>query len=181
MPSSVHDQIAEANKARVENLLAIANATIASTERLAALNLDFARSLLEDSLGNVQVLMSVKDPTELAGLQASLTQPAVEKVVAYTRSVFEISNQTNQQLKQVFDDHYQENVRQVSSTLEQAGKNAPAGTESLVAAFKTAFNSANSAYEKMNKVAHQIAELTEANMSAAAQATQKAASKKPAK
>ena len=84
------EQFAAANKTNIETLLTLANTAFASAERLAALNLNTARSLLEDGVANTKALLAAKDVQELVNLQASLAQPIVEKAVAYARSVYEI-------------------------------------------------------------------------------------------
>ena len=91
-------QFAEANKASVEAMLTVANTVFASAERLAALNLNTARTLLEDSVANTKALLSAKNVQELASMQATLAQPSLEKAVAYSRSVYEIATQTQGEL-----------------------------------------------------------------------------------
>jgi hypothetical protein len=63
------EQFASANKANVETLLTLANTAFASAERLAALNLNTARAMLEDSVANAKALLAVKDVQELVALQ----------------------------------------------------------------------------------------------------------------
>ena len=92
------EQFAAANKATVDSLLAVANTALASAERIAALNLNTARSALEDTASGVQTVLSAKDPQAALAAQKSLTQPAVDKAVAYGKSVFEITSQTQQEL-----------------------------------------------------------------------------------
>ena len=75
------EQFAVANKAAVDSMLSLANTALASAERIAALNLNTARSLLEDSVANTKALMGAKDVQEAMSLQASLAQPNVEKAV----------------------------------------------------------------------------------------------------
>src|SRR5574343_2003387 len=48
------EQFIAANKATVDSLLAVANTALASAERIAALNLNTARSALEDTASGVQ-------------------------------------------------------------------------------------------------------------------------------
>jgi len=168
------EQIAGANKANVETLLTIANTSFASAERLAALNLNTARTVLEDSVNNAKSLLAAKDVQELVSLQAALAQPAFEKTVAYARSLYEIASQTQEEFSKIFDSQYVEMNKNVSSVLDKAAKNAPAGSDVAVAAVKSALAAANSAYETMNKAAKQVAEMAEANVSAATTATVKA-------
>jgi hypothetical protein len=63
-------QFAEANKASVEAMLTIANTVFASAERLAALNLNTARTMLEDSVANTKALIVGQRHTR-AGQHAS--------------------------------------------------------------------------------------------------------------
>jgi phasin family protein len=168
------EQFAGANKANVETLLTIANTAFASAERLAALNLNASRILLEDSVNNAKALLSVKDVQELLNMQTTLAQPAFEKAVAYSRSVYEIATQTQDEFAKIFDSQYVEMNKNVTTVLDKAAKSAPAGSDVAVAAVKSAIAAANSAYETMNKAAKQVAEMAEANVAAATTATVKA-------
>ncbi len=176
MSFATPEQFAAANKANVETLLTVANTAFASAERLAALNLNTARTVLEDSVASAKALMAVKDVQELMGLQASLAQPAVEKAVAYSRSVYEIATQTQEELAKVFEGQVAEVNKTVASALDKAAKSAPAGSDVAVAAVKSAIAAANSAYDSMTKAAKQVAEIAEANVAAATSATVKAVS-----
>jgi phasin family protein len=168
------EQLANANKASVEALLTIANTTFASAERLAALNLNTARAVLEESVANAKTMLSAKDLQELMSMQASLAQPIVEKAVAYSRSVYEIATQTQEELSKVAEVQMFEVNKNFSAALDQAAKSAPAGSDVAVAAVKSAIAAANSAYDSMNKAAKQVAEIAEANVAAATNATVKA-------
>jgi phasin family protein len=175
------EQFAGANKANIETLLTFANTAFASAERIAALNLNTARTLLEDSVNTAKTLLAAKDVQELVTMQAALAQPAMEKAVAYSRSVYEIATQTQDEFSKIFDSQYIEINKNVTSALDKAVKNAPAGSDVAVAAVKSAIAAANSAYETMNKAAKQVAEMTEANVAAATSATVKAVGASAAK
>ena len=54
--SATPEKFVAANKVAVESLLSVANTALASAERLAALNLNTARSSLEDGVASVQAL-----------------------------------------------------------------------------------------------------------------------------
>ncbi|HRP25584.1 phasin family protein [Thauera sp.] len=170
------EQFAAANKANIETMLTLANTAFASAERLAALNLNTARSILEDGVANTKALLAAKDVQELVNLQASLAQPIVEKAVAYARSVYEISSQSQEEMSKVFESQVAELNKGVASALDKAAKSAPAGSDVAVAAVKSAIAAANSAYDSMSKAAKQVAEIAEANVAAATNATVKAVS-----
>lgn len=168
------EQLAATNKANVEALLTLANTAFASAERLAALNLNTARSVLEDGVANAKALLGAKDLQELMTLQTSLAQPVVEKVVAYSRSVYEISSQTQEEFSKVVESQIGEINKGIAAALDKAAKSAPAGSDVAVAAVKSAIAAANSAYDSMSKAAKQVAEIAEANVAAATNATVKA-------
>lgn len=168
------EQFAASNKANVETMLTLANAAFASAERLTALNLNTARSIMEDGVANTKAMLAVKDVQELMNLQTSLAQPIVEKAVAYARSVYEITSQSQEEVTKVMESQVAEINKGVASALDKAAKSAPAGSDVAVAAVKSAIAAANSAYDSMNKAAKQVAEMTEANVAAATNATVKA-------
>lgn len=173
------DQISSANKANVETLLTVANTAFASAERIAALNLNTARTLLEESVSNAKALLAVKDVQELVNLQGSLAQPALDKAIAYSRSLYEIATQTQEEFGKIVEAQFAEVNKNVATALDKAAKNAPAGSDVAVAAVKSAIAAANSAYDTMTKAAKQVAEIAEANVAAATSATVKAVSSAP--
>lgn len=168
------EQLAGANKASVEAMLTLANTAFASAERFAALNLNTARAVLEDSVNNAKALLGAKDLQEAISLQATLAQPSVEKAVSYSRSVYEISAQTQEEFSKLVEVQFAEVNKNVATSLDKAAKSAPAGSDVAVAAVKSAIAAANSAYDTMSKAAKQVAEIAEANVAAATNATVKA-------
>ncbi len=160
------EQFAAANKATVDSLLSVANTALASAERIAALNLNTARATLEDTVSGVKSVLSAKDPKEALAVQSSLAQPAVEKAVAYSRSVYEITAQTQQELAKMVEAQFGDFQKSVAGMVEMASKSAPAGSESAVAAIQNAITAANSAFGNMNAVAKQFAETAQANIAA---------------
>ncbi|TRZ56070.1 MAG: phasin family protein, partial [Rhodocyclaceae bacterium] len=119
------DQFASSNKANVETVLTLANTAFASAERLAALNLNTARSILEDSVASAKALLAVKDVQSLVALQSTLGQPAAEKAVAYSRSIYEIATQTQEEIAKIVESQFAEANKNVTSALDKAAKNAP--------------------------------------------------------
>jgi phasin family protein len=165
------EQFAAANKATVDSLLSVANTALASAERIAALNLNTVRSALEDSVSGAKSVMAAKDPQEALKLQSSLAQPAVEKAVAYSRSVYEITTQTQQELAKMVEAQFGDFQKSMAGMVEMATKSAPAGSESAVAAIQNAIAAATSAFGNMNSVAKQFAETAQANIASATKKT----------
>jgi phasin family protein len=177
------EQIAAANKANLEALVRVANTAFANAEKLSALNLEIARGFVEDGIANARSLMGAKDPQELFKLQGDLAKPSLEKVVSYNRSVYELATQQQEEVAKLFEARVAEASKTFTGFIDKAAETAPAGSDVAFAAMKSALAAANSAYDSVNKAARQVAEMTEANVSAATDATVKAvgtASKAPA-
>ena len=100
---SVPEQLANANRDRVEALATIANAAFSGTERLAALNVGAARSLLDDNALGIRALFAAKDVQGLVSLQHMLARPGSEPIADYSSSVFEIAIQTRAALSRVVE------------------------------------------------------------------------------
>lgn len=161
------EQFAAANKATVDSLLSVANTALASAERIAALNLNTARAALEDTVSGVKTVMDAKDPQAAMAAQTSLAKPAVEKAVAYSQSVYEITTQTQQELAKMVEAQFGDFQKNIAGLVEMATKSAPAGSEGAVAAIQSAIAAANSAFGNMSSVAKQFSEAAQANMAAA--------------
>ena len=168
------EQLTAANKANVESMMHLNHVAFEGVERLLALNLNAMKSALEDSVNNAKAAFAVKDVQEFMALQTSLAQPAVEKAVAFSKSVYEIANQTQAGVSKLVEAQAAEANKNFVALLDKAVKSAPAGSEGAVAAMKSAIAAANMAYDGMTKAGKQFAEMTEANVAAATSATDKA-------
>ncbi|PKO88203.1 MAG: granule-associated-like protein [Betaproteobacteria bacterium HGW-Betaproteobacteria-10] len=172
-----NDQFVAGNKAAVDSLLTVVNASLNTAERLAALNLNTARAFLADGAANVSALLAVKDPQSLIALQKSLAKPALEQISTYSRSVYEILSQSSNGLTQLVEGQVVELKKNFSAAVEQSLKNAPAGSEAVVTAIKSGFAAADSAYENITKATKQASAVIEANVATAKQAAVKLVAK----
>lgn len=161
------EQFTAANRATVDSLLSVANTALASAERIAALNLNTVRASLEDTASGVQSVIGAKDPQAALAAQGALAQPAVEKAVAYSRSMAEITAQTQQELARMVEAQFGEFQKNVAGMVELAGKSAPAGSEGAINVMKNAIAAANSAFGNMSTVAKQFSDAAQANIAAA--------------
>ena len=161
------EQIQAANKANVETVLAVANAQFAALEKLANLQAGAVKSAFEDSIANTRALLGAKDVQEFVSLQNTFAQPAIEKAIAFSKSIYEVATEANAELSKVAERRVAEWNENFVSLLDKAAKNAPAGSDVAVSAVKQMLAAANSAYDNFNKVAKQATEIAEANVAAA--------------
>lgn len=171
------EQIAATNKAGVDAFISLASTQFATLERLSALNFNATKSAFEDSVNYAKALLGAKDPQEVVSLNATAAQPALEKAIAYSRSVYEVATQTQGELTKFVETQAVEFNKNLVSNLDKFAKNAPAGSDVAVAAVKSALAAANSAYDSLNRVAKQASEFAETNFVAATSAVKEAKKK----
>ncbi len=174
------EQIQAANKANIDAFLTLATSQFAAVEKLVSLSAGALKAAFEDTIANTRALAGAKDTQELLNLQSTFAQPAIEKAVAYSKSMYEVANQTRTEVTKITGRRVVEWNENFVSLLDKAAKNAPAGSDVAVSAVKQMLAAANSAYDNFNKVAKQATEIAEANVAAATDSLQSAARAKKA-
>src|SRR5207244_13558428 len=120
------EQIQAAQKGNVETLLAVANAQFAAFEKLANINASAVKSAFEETVANTRALLGAKDVQEFVTLQNSFTQPAIEKAIAYSKSVYEVATEANSELSKVAERRVAEWNENIETRLDTVSQNAPA-------------------------------------------------------
>jgi phasin family protein len=161
------EQIAATNKAGVEAILGFAHSQFAAFERLSALNFNATKAAFDEGISHAKALLSAKDVQDVVNLNAAAAQPTLEKAIAYSRNVYEITAQTNGELVKSIEMQAAELNKNLVGLLDKISKNAPAGSDVAVTAVKSALVAANSAYENFTKAAKQATEMAESNFAAA--------------
>jgi phasin family protein len=158
------EQIAAANKANLETLVGLTGKAFAGVEQLIELNMAAAKSALNDTHSNTQSVLSVKDAQDLLNLQAAMFQPLAEKMVSYNRHLYEIATASGHDMGEVVEAQFAKSQKLYQDMFDNMAKNAPAGSESAVAAFKTAVGVGTSALESVQKAVKQATEMVDSNV-----------------
>ncbi len=169
------EQFAALQKANLDTTISLANAVLAGAERLAGLQLATAKELLADNAKTARSLMAIKNPQELTAFQP--VEPLLERALAYSRSVYEVTAQTQTEIAKVLEGRMKHLTATMNEAMETAAKAGP-GSDVAMAAIKSAMAAANSAYENVQKMTKQVTELTEANITAATDVAKGGAKKK---
>lgn len=168
---AIPEQFSNATKANLESQFALFSSLTAKTfegmEKLVELNINAARTSLESSQNVTRQLLGAKDPQEFFAVTASQAQPTAEKAMSYSRQLASIASGTGAEFSKVAETQIVETNRKVIALVDEVSKNAPAGSETIVAAVKTAISNANAGYEQFSKTSKQAAETIENNVSAA--------------
>jgi len=172
------DQFSAASKASVEAFVGLASTQFAAIERMTTLSLNAGKAAFDDSVGFTRSLLGAKDVQEVVNLNAAVAQPSMEKALAFSRSLYEVSTKTQGEVSKVFEAQAAELNKTVVSLLDKISKNAPAGSDVALAAVKSALAAANTAYDSFTKVAKQATELADANFVAATTAAKESVKRK---
>ncbi|MFC3107328.1 TIGR01841 family phasin [Undibacterium arcticum] len=179
------EQYTSASKAFFESQLAALSAltsiAVHGTEKLVALNMEVAKASAADTAAAAKDLLAAKDPQAFFSLATAYTTPNAEKVAAYGRQLTDIVSATKAEFSKVADAQVAEVQSKISALVDDIAKNAPAGSENVMAMLKSSVANAHAGYEQMNSAAKQAVEATDAHVTAASdqltQVVKKAAAK----
>jgi phasin family protein len=169
------EQIAAAQQANAEVAMALVRTALTGVEKLAALNLNAARDFLDTTVSNTQALMGAKDVQDLTKINTTLTQPNVNKMMDYSRNVYDLITQMQKEITEVVEGQYSSFNKTAASAIEKTTASTPVGGDVVAAAMKTMLSASTQAFDNMTRIAKQMADIADANVAAATTATTKAA------
>lgn len=158
------EQIVAAQKANVNTLFGLTAKAFEGMEKLVELNLQASKAAMSEGAENVQAMMGVKDAQELLALQAALVQPLAEKTAAYSRHVYDITSGATSEFTAAAEAQAADTQKKFMAVVDNAAKNAPAGSETAVAMMKSTVAAANNAMESVQKAVKQASDMAESNM-----------------
>lgn len=155
------DTLVAAQKAAATEAQALATKAFAGFEKLVTLNLDVARSALTQTTPDVMASMSAKTPADALAAQTSLVKPLAEQAIAYGRSVYAIAADVGAELSKAAEAQLAAGQKQVDAAVEAISKNAPAGSEQIITAYKTAVSSSQNAIAMAKSSATKAVEMAD--------------------
>jgi phasin family protein len=100
-----------------------------SAQRINELNIEVAKTVMEESLSNVQQISAAKDPVEMLSIAASQAQPTAEKIRAYQQHLTHIAASTQVDLAKSAEAHVPETTRTAAALADEVAKRAVEETE----------------------------------------------------
>ncbi len=162
------DQILASQKANLETLFGLTSKAFEGVEKLVELNMTASKAAIAEAAGTTQAMLAVKDAQELLALQAALFQPLAEKTASYSRHLYEIASGAGAEFGKTIEAQATDAQRKLMAVVDNAAKNAPAGSETAVAVFKSAVAAGTNALESVQKAVKQATDVAEANFTAVA-------------
>ena len=134
----------------------LAQHSFSGVEKLIELNVSVAKTSFEDANLTCKQLLEAKDPNAFFG-SAQSTQPAAEKARAYVQQVTDIASDVRTELSKTVESQVAEVNRTFATMMEEASKNAPAGSDSAFAMLKSVMSKATEGYAQMTLATQQTA------------------------
>ena len=133
------------------------------------------KATLAESAEHAKQAASVKTAQELLTVQTAAVQPLAEKMLAYSRHVYEIASEAQAELGKVAEWQAATHSQRMQAFVDAVSKSAPVGSESVVALVRSAITAANTAYDSVQQATRHATELAEQSFHAASKATAQAA------
>jgi phasin family protein len=165
------EQLSGWQKAAIDTTIACAQAALAGAEQLLRLNLEAARTALEQQAQATRALLGTTDPDELMRLRSRLVQQTMQQTATYAQEVYELVSATQAQLAQ----HTERQLAGINDDLVARAQQSIPGAEVTVAAVKSSLAASAAVMENLNRATRQFADLSEATIRAAAMNIAKAA------
>lgn len=169
------EQFIATNQASVHALKGLSITAFSGFENLVELNLSTSKAVMGESFSHLKAILDVKDIQDLLALHTGLFQTASEKSAAYGQRVYTLATGTGVEFNKAFEIKLVEAQTAFNDAVDNFAKNAPAGSEPALAAFKSAMTAGQSVIDSAKSSAKKVAELAESNMKAVTQKTASAA------
>lgn len=160
------EQLTQTQKANTEVMMKLVRTAFGGMEKLAAINLAATRDFFNAGVANAQQLMAVKEPQNLAKLNSALAQPSVDKMLEYSRSLYDLAASIQKEITSVMEAQYSSLARNASVAIDKGIKSAPVGGDVLGTAMQQVLQASTSAYDNMSQMAKQMAAIADANIKA---------------
>lgn len=157
------EQVMASHKANIETLVGLTSKAFEGVEKIVELNMTASKAAMAEAGEHAKAVLSVKDAQELLTLQSGLMQPLAEKTAAYNRHLYDIASGSAAEFTRAFEEQAADNQKKFMGLVDNAARNAPAGTETAVAVMKSTVAAANNALESVQKAVKQATEVAESN------------------
>ena len=164
------EQLAAAQKANAEVMMALLRTAFNGVERLTALNMAASREFFNTTVAGTQQLLSAKDAGAVAKLNTELAKPNLDKWMEYSRNVYDLVASMQKEVTSVMEAQYSTFQKNASTAVEKATASAPVGGDVFAATMKSMMDASTKAFTNMSGMAKQLTDIAEANMAVATKA-----------
>ncbi|HZZ95316.1 MAG TPA: phasin family protein [Usitatibacter sp.] len=158
--------MSEITSATVEAAAKFTRISMDSAERTLAVQLEYARGAIAQATLNAKAVTQAKDLAELTQLRSRIAENALENLMGYSRSLYEVGAEAQAELSKLAEERMSTFQRAVAETVDQAAKNAPGGGDVAAAALKNTLAATTAAFDSFSKAAKHVSSFTDATVRA---------------
>ncbi len=156
--------LSEIGRATVDAAAQFTRISMNSAERVIALQLDYAKTALDQATRTARALAGAKDMQEFLALRTHNAENTLEKLMGYSRSLYEVASEAQSEWSKLAEERMSSFQQAVTETMDQAAKAAPAGGDVAVAAIKSQIAATTAAFDSFSKAAKHMASLADAGV-----------------
>jgi phasin family protein len=164
--ATVANPLSEITAAAVDAAARLTRISMDSTERTIAVQLEYAKGAIKQATLNAKAVSQVKDVQDLLTLRTRIAENALENIMGYSRSLYEVGAEAQAELSRLAEERMSSFQQAVSESVDQAAKSAPAGGDVAVAAMKSSLAATTAAFDSFSKAAKHMASFTDAGVRA---------------
>jgi phasin family protein len=153
------EQVLSAHKAHIEALTDLTRQAFAGVEQLIELNLNLTKTVLAESQHLSLDALNLKDSQQLLASQANLFAPLAHKFVAYQLELAELAKGMGGKASEEVQQQLAQGQVQWEAWLQTASAQAPAGSEPMFNAFRTAMQAGNQVLQGVQHAVEQASSL----------------------
>ena len=158
--------ISDITSATVEAAARFTKISMDSAERTIAVQLEYARGAFAQATLNARAVSQAKDLNELTQLRSRITENALENIMGYSRSLYEVGAEAQAELSRLAEERMSTFQKAVAETVDQAARNAPGGGDVAAAALKNTLAATTAAFDSFSKAAKHVTSITDATVRA---------------
>jgi phasin family protein len=161
--------LADISRSTVDTAARLTRISLDSAERALAIQLEYAKGAITQATLTARAFSQVQDVEQLLTVRNRVAENAVENIVGYSRSLYEVASEAQGELSKLAEERMSTYQRAVVEAVDQASKVAPGAGDVAVAAMKSTMAATTAAFDTFNKAARQVASYADAGVTAAKQ------------
>ena len=165
--------LGQVGRAAAETAARATRISLDSAERAFAVQLEYVKGAVTQAAINAKAVSQVTDVQGLMALPSRLAETALENMMGYSRSLYEIASEAQSEYSRLAEERMAVFQAAMAETVDQAAKAAPGGSDVAVAAFKSQLAATTAAFDTLTKAAKSFASYADAGVKAASSGKRK--------
>ena len=161
---TIANPLAAFNRSAVETAARLTRISLDSAERAFSIQLEYAKGAVTQATFTAKAFAQVQDVEQLLTVRTRVAENAVENLVGYSRSLYEVASEAQGELSKLAEERMASYQRAVVEAVDQASKSVPGTGDVASAAMKSTMAATTAAFDTFNKAARQVASYADAGV-----------------